>query len=407
MTAAVGTGTEVRTRIPGRFFLWLGGSLLSQAGDAVLYFALGWAAAAYGGSWAGITLSAIVLPRTVLMLIGGAVSDRWSPRLVMIASTGTVLVTCLLFAGIAAAIGVPLWLLIALGLLIGTADAFFLPSAGSIPRLLVGKEVLPRALAIRQSGSQLITLIGAPLGGVLVASVGMTGIALVDAATFAVMLAVLVLVRPPVRPKPGPSRGNVLTDALDGVRVAARHPVLRPGLLLTAVVAAAAIPVPTLVVPLLARDYGLTADAAGLIVGGQSVGAIVVALVVARVGAYRRPALVAPIALLVIAAGVAVLAVSTSLPLLVLAGLTGGLGLGLFVAHIGPLLLSAGPDEHMSRVQALIGLVQSAALLVTNNLLGGIAEIGSPRYAAWTCAGLLILAAVGAATSRQFRNSAL
>jgi len=33
-----------RTGIPHRFYLWLGGALASTLGDAVMYFALAWAA---------------------------------------------------------------------------------------------------------------------------------------------------------------------------------------------------------------------------------------------------------------------------------------------------------------------------------------------------------------------------
>lgn len=95
----------------------------------------------------------------------------------------------------------------------------------------------------------MILLIGAPIGGVLFASVGMSGTALVNAATFAVMLAVLAAVRPGVpTPPPAGAKRSIVGEAADGVRVAVRHPLLRPGLLLTAVVAAAAIPVPTSIV---------------------------------------------------------------------------------------------------------------------------------------------------------------
>ncbi len=403
---AADTSDAVRKDIPGRFFVWLGGSLLSQLGDAALLFAVGWTASAYGGSWAGVALSAIILPRTVLMLIGGAVSDRWSPRSVMLVSTASMIVTCVLFALVTLVIGVPLGLLIALGLIVGTADAFFLPAAGSMPRLLVGTELLPRVLAMRQGGSQLITLIGAPLGGVLVAWSGMTATALIDAATFVVMLSVLIAIRPSMAGQ-SPRKGNLISAALDGVRIAARHPLLRPGLLLTAVVAAAAIPVPTLIVPLLAHAYHLGAHAAGFIVGGESAGAIIVALAVSKAGTFRRPGLVAPVSLAIMSGAMVLLATVTALPVLVTAGVIHGIGLGLFVSHIGPLLLRASPDGHVSRVQAIIGLVQNGALLVTMNVLGNFAEITSPRFAAWLCTALMLASAVGVSGSRAFRNSTL
>jgi MFS family permease len=407
MKAGVEPEHSVRAKMPGPFFVWLGGSLFSQLGDAALLFAVGWAATAYGGSWAGVALSAIVLPRTILMLIGGAVSDRWSPRGTMTVATATMIVACVSFAVIGTTTGVHLWLLIALGLIVGTADAFFMPAAGSMPRLLVGTELLPRALAMRQTGSQLITLVGAPLGGVLVASTGMTGTAAVDAVTFVAMLLVLMLVRPSVVAERPPRTGGLLAAAFDGLRVVASHPVLRPGLLLTAVLAGAAIPVPTLIVPLLARDYGLTASAAGLIVGAESAGAIIVGLLVSKFGAFSRAGLVAPISLGIMTGAMVVLVSVSTLPTLVAAGLVHGVGLGLFVSHVGPLLLRSSPDGHLSRVQAVIGLVQSGALLLTINVLGNLAKISSAQRAAWMCIGLLVVAALGAVASKPFRRSVL
>jgi hypothetical protein len=126
---------------------------------------------------------------------------------------------------------------------------------------------------------------------------------------------------------------------------------------------------------------------------------------VSKFGTFHRPGRVAPVSLLIIAAGVGILASSTLLPVLIAAGALGGFGLGLFISHIGPLLLRSSPQEHMSRVQALIGLVQSAALLVTNNLLGGVAQLSTPRYSAVICAALLVIAALGAYSSRSFRDA--
>ena len=58
-------------RLPRSYLVWLGGAMASQAGDAALYFALAWAASAHGGPAAGLVLSSINLPRTVLLLLGG------------------------------------------------------------------------------------------------------------------------------------------------------------------------------------------------------------------------------------------------------------------------------------------------------------------------------------------------
>jgi hypothetical protein len=83
----------------------------------------------------------------------------------------------------------------ALNVLTAENDAFYLPSSGSMPRQLVEDSSLPRALALRQSGSQLVSLIGGPAGGALVAFAGFTAASMTDSVSFGVVLIALVAIR--------------------------------------------------------------------------------------------------------------------------------------------------------------------------------------------------------------------
>ena len=83
-----------REPLPIAFRVWVCGALASQLGDSAMYFALGWAASARGGTAAGLVLSAISLPRALLLLLGGAVGDRLGARRVMITGDGLMLVAC-------------------------------------------------------------------------------------------------------------------------------------------------------------------------------------------------------------------------------------------------------------------------------------------------------------------------
>lgn len=171
--------------LPRSFLAWLGAATLSTYGDSALYFALGWTAAGIGPLWAGLVVTVITLPRTVLLLVGGAVGDRWGPRRVMICDDAVMCVVTLLLALLVQVGGVTVWLLLSAGLVVGIVDAFYLPSTGSFPRLFVDDDQLSRAFALRGSFSQASSLVGGPVSGVFVAVAGLIGTALVDAATFA------------------------------------------------------------------------------------------------------------------------------------------------------------------------------------------------------------------------------
>lgn len=65
--------------------LWLGGSI-SLLGDQFYYVSLPWLVLQLTGSALAIStvLMSGAIPRTVLMLLGGVLSDRVSPRRIMI-----------------------------------------------------------------------------------------------------------------------------------------------------------------------------------------------------------------------------------------------------------------------------------------------------------------------------------
>ncbi|MER5349132.1 MFS transporter [Kitasatospora sp. NPDC002551] len=426
-----------REALPAPYLFWLAGAQLGALGDAALAFALGWAAAAHGGGAAGLVLTAITVSRTALVLVGGALADRLGARRVMLAGDAVMLAATLALAAVAGGWGTPLRLLVLAAVVIGVVDAFYLPASGSMPRLLVGTGQLPRALALRQAGGQLAALLGAPLGGALVAAGGLPGVALVDAASFTVVL--LVLLRVPV-PRPhgrqhvpyGTHRPpGLLAEAAAGVRLAARDRLLRTALLLTGAAAGALLPVVSLLAPLLARADGWGAGAAGLVAGGQAAGVLVVAGLLARRGGqgsggtgsggkdgerwWTRAAagaaagagagIGAAFGLCVAAAGTALLAVAPGPGAAVAAGVVTGAGSGLFAGRLGPLVLGSAPEGHLSRVQALLTLAQSAALVLATGLLGLLADAVGPRVPTALCAAATGAAGLLALASPVLRRS--
>lgn len=334
-----------------------------------------------------LVLTAITLPRTLLLLLGGAVGDRFGARRVMITGDAVMLTATLVLAMVGPRLGASPWLLVMVAVVIGTVDAFYLPATGSMPRRLVGKEQLPRALAVQQAGGQIASLLGAPAGAVLVAAAGLTGAAIADAGTFAIVLVVLVCVRPAFDVERAPRGEGLLAGVADGVRVAVGDPVLRPALLLTAAAAGFLLPVVSLLNPLLAREHGWSAGAAGLVTGGQSLGVIAVALVVSRRGTMDRIGRGAALGLCVSAPGITAVALADTVAVAVAGGIVLGAGSGMFACHIGPLVLTNTPDSHLARMQALLVLVQSLALVVGNNALGALADAQGATLAAAVCAG--------------------
>lgn len=408
--------------LPRPYLVWLAGVTVGRCGDAVLAFALAWAAAGHGGTTAALVLTVGALPRLVLLVVGGAVADRVGARRLLVAGESTLLALTVALAVALTHVGTSTWLLVVASVALGTITAWCLPASGSMPRRLVPDEQLPRALALRQSAGQAVLVATAPLGGVLVAGVGLAAVAWGNAAALVVAVAALVLVRELPAPDDVAAPGAApRLDVLDGVRVVARTPGLARALLLTAAAAALLIPVPSLLVPLTGRAAGWGAGATGVVAGAVGIGVIVATLHAARRRAPAalsepssdvppegsvRPAGAPPVGspavapgLAVAAAGALVLAVGPAFgsPWVAGAGaLVLGLGHGVVVARLAPAVLGSAPRTHLARVQALAGLAQVVPVMASTAALGTLAEQASPGWATGATAVGLVMCAAGA-----------
>jgi len=361
-------------RIPVRYWIWLFGAAVSLLGDLTMTFAIGWSASQHGGRVAGLILLLAAAPRAALLLVGGAVGDRFgAPRVLMVSCAAMFAVTTALVPATLAA-GEPVWLLVALALVVGVIDAFFLPSSRSMPRLLVPPEQVPRALASFQVTGVVFAVTGTAVGGILVSWQGLAAAAAFDAITFGVMIVVLILLRNTISP-PGEMPTGMLRSIVAGIKVAFGRPLTRALLITMTVAAGLLMPLDALLFPLLARAHGWDAANAGLLVASRSLGVGVIALRILMRGAFPRPGVFAALGLLVAAVGLFGLSVLDPLPLAFAAGVLSGIGVGTFTGHVLPLLMNSVEREYQSRLQSVVVLCQSLALVVMNPILGSLTEL--------------------------------
>jgi MFS family permease len=187
--------------------LWIGQST-SLLGDQFFLIAMPWLVLKLTNDPLALgTVTALIgIPRALFMLIGGAVSDRYSPRTVMLVSDLLRLLLVTLLAALVITGGVQLWMLYVLGFIFGLISGFFMPASGAILPQVIRSDELVVGNSIYQGTAQLVTFIGPMLGGVVIAlfahmaiggtSSEMTGIAAAmafDAFTFLVSVITLWL----------------------------------------------------------------------------------------------------------------------------------------------------------------------------------------------------------------------
>jgi hypothetical protein len=189
--------------------LWIGDTI-SWTGDQFYLVALPWLVLSLTGSSVilGTIAMLAAIPRAVLMLLGGAVSDCASPRriLMLTALLRTLLVTAapaLLFLK-----RLHLWELYFQALGFGVADAFSYPAGSALLPLVVEPEKLPSANSISQSTQQITTLMAPGPAGLFIRAFGNAWAFLLDGVSFLAILAALMqLPEPPIRSTRAPETG--------------------------------------------------------------------------------------------------------------------------------------------------------------------------------------------------------
>ena len=153
--------------------LWAG-SGISAVGDQFYLVALPWVVLQLTGSAVavGTILMAVAIPRAMLMLFGGALTDRISARRILMstASARTLLVTvigCLLWWRV-----LHIWELYVLGFFFGVADAFAWPAATTLLPSLVKREQLVAANSVFQTTGQLTTIVAPAPAGLVIKALG-------------------------------------------------------------------------------------------------------------------------------------------------------------------------------------------------------------------------------------------
>lgn len=409
MSAAADASSPIApAQIPAVYWLWLVGLVWTSLGVNLLSFGMVWMATSHSASLAGVVLLATAGPRVTLTLVGGAVADRLGPIRVMVAADSVMTAFTAAAAVTALFLGPHPVLLISAAFVLGVADAFYQPAAGSVPKMLVAREGLPRAMAARQVVIYFASVLGPALGGVVVSAQGLPLSFGLGAAGFAGMLLILLLVRRRVRintDDAAAERANMLAQIRDGLALVWRSGLLRGVFMMTAAFAFFVLPVTTMLVPLTARSHGWSAEVAGTASGSFSAGMVVLALFVMWRSGFHRAGLAAIVGMVVTGIGVVGLALAPSPFLAVAATLVAGLGAGLFSTHIGPLFVAAAPADYIARVQSVMILAQAGPMMVAGPVIGVLADqIPVPTVVALWAAGVVVVA-LSSLFSRPLRTA--
>ncbi|MEM6775454.1 MAG: MFS transporter [Pseudomonadota bacterium] len=208
--------------------LWLA-MLVSATGGWMHETAAGWLMTSLTPSPAIVALvqTANTFPIFLFALLAGALADRADKRrFLIIVNTGLALLV-FLFALLVAADRVTPLTLVIFTFLIGSGATFSAPAWQALMPELVERERLRSAIALNSLGINISRAIGPAVAGFMIAGISMAAPFMVNAATYLVVVAVLLLWRRrPAPRRPGPPE-PILTAIGTGLRHAIHNDPLK------------------------------------------------------------------------------------------------------------------------------------------------------------------------------------
>jgi len=271
--------------------LW-SGLIVSNLGTWMQLTTLGYLVVKLAGSAklasldVGILGASSAVPVMLFSPLAGVVADRYPRRAVLFVTNGLEVCFALALAVLTSTHRIALWEIFVIAGLRSTGQSFDAPARQSWVPLLVPRENLGNAIGLNSVAFNAPSIVGPPLAGVLILSVGIATSFYVNAvATLAVVVA-LVFMRP-VAPSSN-VRENVLASILAGVRFLWCDRVLRSVLLLLVATSLLVRPYSQLMPAYAAHVVHVNARGLGLLLAASGSGAIVGSIVTALIGTHRR-----------------------------------------------------------------------------------------------------------------------
>lgn len=336
------------------------------------------------------------LPITILTLFGGVLADRVPKRTLVFCTQSIGALQALVLGLLVVTNQVQLWQIYLLAVVLGTVNAFDNPTRQAFVAELVGRAQLQNAVALNSMLFNAARVVGPAAAGIVISAVGIGQAFLVNAASFLPVLVGLLLLRSrDFYAVPRPSRGNVFRQVRAGIRYAVHTPDVALTLMMVGILGTFGYNFTT-VLPLLAR-YTLHAGSIGLglLTSAVGVGSVIAALGVAS--AQRTSQTVILGAALLFSVVLALVGVSTWLPLTL--GLLVILGIAsiTFSSSANTRLQMSAPDELRGRVMSLYFLLFAGTTPFGGMLVGVLAARFGVQPTVVTLGTLCLMGAAGAA----------
>jgi MFS family permease len=267
--------------------LWAG-QFVSTLGTQMQVVALGWQIYLLTGS--AVQLGALGLLRAIptisFALLGGALADQRDRRRLLIV-TQTILALFSVILAVATGTGNASVLLIYIvTFLTATTDVFDDPARQALIPNLVPRHRLAQATTLNILANNIAAVVGPAVGGIAIATVGLTATYAVDAFSFAAVIMALLAMRE--RPAVPVLERSGIHAVIDGLRFVRENPVILSLMVLDFL--ATLFGASLVLLPIFAKDIlKVGASGLGLLYSAPAAGAVVGGIILSAMPVTRKP----------------------------------------------------------------------------------------------------------------------
>ena len=350
-----GIKTLLRALRSRNYRLFVAGQSVSLVGTWMQQVAMSWLVYRLTNSafLLGVVGFTSQIPTFLFAPLAGVLADRWNRRRLLILTQALAMLQAALLALVVLTGVVQVWHILVMSLLLGIVNAFDIPIRQSfVVEMVEHREDLGNAIALNSSMVNGARLIGPTIAGLLVATVGEGICFLLNSVSYLAVLMALVAMRLDPGRHPRKERQHILHELHEGFVYAFGFGPIRSILLLIAMVSLTGMPYAVLV-PVFAKDilhggahtFGFLMTAGGC---GALVGTVYLASRQSVIGLGK----LIVFATILFALGIAAFAVSTILPLSLVALVVAGFGAMTLVASCNTVLQTILEEDKRGRVMS-------------------------------------------------------
>lgn len=276
--------------VPAYRILWYG-TLFSFIGMQMQMIARGYLAydLTHRNTALGGVMIAFGVPQLVFGLYGGVVADRFAKRNVLILWQSVIAVASAAMALAIATDQVAYWMLIASGVVTGTAFSFIGPARQAFIGDLVPPSLMGNAIVLQQANMNGTRVFGPALAGALIAVplIGMAGVYALTTVGF--IVAVVTMLRlPPGDPRRRTDRRSPLEDTMDGLRYVNSKRPIAILLWMSFAVVSFAFPYQGFLASVAKSEFDRGSLGLGMLSSATAIGALTATLAVATLTGHRH-----------------------------------------------------------------------------------------------------------------------